>query len=471
MRKKKQNHAPILHIEIGEMAAEGKCVTRYNDKVIFVEQAAPGDVVDLKIKKSKKNFSVAEIQHIHSLSPNRVNPFCTHYGTCGGCKWQHIDYQTQLFYKTKQVKDNFERIAKVPIPILHPILPANEDRYYRNKLEFTFSSYRWFTKAELDTQDTLNRNALGFHVPDFFDRIIDVEHCYLQQSPSNEIRNALKVYANEQNLSFYDVRNQSGLLRNLIIRTSASTADLMVIVQFGKNDPDNIKMVMDFLATQFTNISSLQYVINEKGNETFHDLDVICYKGANFIEETMDGLKFRIGAKSFFQTNSSQALALYSIARNMASLKGNELVYDLYTGTGTIANFVAKKAKKVIGVEYIADAIKDAKINSQINGIDNTAFFAGDMKDVLTDQFVVENGTPDVIITDPPRAGMHEEVIQMLIRLKATKIVYISCNPATQARDVAMLSSLYDLIELQPVDMFPHTHHVETVALLQIKKS
>lgn len=471
MRKKKTTPTIAHNILIGEIAAEGKCIAKYEDKVIFVEKVAPGDIVDIRIFKSKKNFAFAEAIKFHEYSPLRAEPFCKHFGICGGCKWQHINYDTQLFYKQKQVKDSFERIAKIPIPELRNIFPSKQKEYYRNKLEYTFSNNRWFTREELKSEEVLQRNALGFHIPEMYDKIIDVEHCYLQADPSNLIRQELRRYAIQEGISFFDIKKKTGVLRILIIRNSIATNQMMVVVQFGENDENSIQKVMNHLKYEFPQITSLQYVINTKGNDTFHDLEIICYSGQPYIEEQMEGLSFRISAKSFYQTNSLQAHELYKIALQFAALKGNELVYDLYTGTGTIANFVARHCKKVIGIEYVPSAIEDAKINSAINKIDNTLFFAGDMKDVLTNDFVYQHGKPDVIITDPPRAGMHEEVIKTILQIKPSKIVYISCNPATQARDSALLDQDYEVVEIMPVDMFPHTHHVENVILMKIREN
>ncbi len=469
MKKNKSAPEIIEKVTVGEMAAEGKCVTRHNDKVVFVERAAPGDVVDIRIFKSKKNFAFGEPIHFYEYSPLRAEPFCIHFGVCGGCKWQHINYDTQLFYKSKQVKDNFERIAKIPIPEVQPILGADQKRYYRNKLEYTFSNNRWLTKAEMQEEGPVERNALGFHIPEMFDKIVDIQHCHLQADPSNAIRLGLRDFALANDISFYDIRKQVGLLRILIIRTATTTGQIMVVVQFGEDNQVAISNVMNYLKSTFPEITSLQYVINTKGNDTFHDLEVHCFHGVPYITEEMEGLQFRIGAKSFYQTNSLQAYELYKITRDFAQFTGNELVYDLYTGTGTIANFVARNCRKVIGVEYVPSAIEDAKVNAQINGIENTEFFAGDMKDLLNESFIARHGRPDVVITDPPRAGMHEDVVKMLLQMRPQKIVYVSCNPATQARDAALLHEAYDVVAIKPVDMFPHTHHVENVILMVLR--
>ncbi|WP_192085315.1 23S rRNA (uracil(1939)-C(5))-methyltransferase RlmD [Algoriphagus sp. Y33] len=465
---RKMKNKVITNLLIERIASEGKCLGHHEEKVVFVTGVAPGDVVDVRITKGKNSFMEGEPVNFHEYSKERIDPFCSHFGTCGGCKWQHINYDLQKTYKRQQVVDQFQRIAKVDIPEVWPTLGSEKTRYYRNKLDFTFSNKKWLTLDQIRSGEDFDRNALGFHIPKMFDKIIDVDHCYLQGSISNEVRNELRAFALTRQLSFYDIRNQTGLLRNLIIRTT-STGQAMVIVQFGENDPEGIQMVMRHLNAKFPEITSLLYVINTKGNETFHDLELVTFSGQSYIEEEMEGLKFRIGPKSFYQTNSEQAYELYKVARDFADLQGNEVVYDLYTGTGTIANFVAKQAKQVIGIEYVAAAIEDAKLNSEINGLDNTLFYAGDMKDMLNDEFIANHAAPDLIITDPPRAGMDEKVVQMLLRLNAPKIVYVSCNPATQARDVALLSEKYKVEKVQPVDMFPQTYHVENVVLLTLK--
>lgn len=466
-RKMKNKVIPNLRIE--RIAAEGKCVSHHEGKVVFVQNVAPGDLVDVRITKGKSSFMEGEAINFHEYSKDRVDPFCSHFGTCGGCKWQHIDYNLQQQYKRQQVIDQFTRIAKVDIPEVLPILGSNKTRYYRNKLDFTFSNNRWLTKEEINSGEKFQRNALGFHIPKMFDKIIDIDHCYLQGNISNDVRNEVKKFAITEGLTFFDLRNQTGLLRNLIIRTT-STGEVMVIVQFGEDDPTGIEKVMGFIDGKFPQITSLLFIINLKKNETFHDQEVVTFKGKDYIEEEMEGLKFRIGPKSFYQTNSEQAYELYKVAREFAALQGNEVVYDLYTGTGTIANFIAKKAKQVIGIEYVEEAIQDAKLNSKINGIENSLFYAGDMKDILNDDFLNKHEKPDVIITDPPRAGMHEDVVRMMLRLNAPKIVYVSCNPATQARDISILAENYNVSKIQPVDMFPQTYHVENVVLLTLRK-
>ncbi|REG88360.1 23S rRNA (uracil(1939)-C(5))-methyltransferase RlmD [Algoriphagus antarcticus] len=465
---RKMKNKVITNLLIERIASEGKCLGHHEEKVVFVTGVAPGDVVDVRITKGKSSFMEGEPVKFHEYSKERIDPFCSHFGTCGGCKWQHINYDLQKTYKRQQVLDQFQRIAKVEIPEVMPTLGSEKTRYYRNKLDFTFSNKKWLTVEQIQSGEDFDRNALGFHIPKMFDKIVDVDHCYLQGNISNDVRNELRTFALANQLSFYDIRNQVGLLRNLIIRTT-STDQAMVIVQFGENDSEGIQKVMEFLNEKFPEITSLLYVINTKGNETFHDLELVTFAGQDFIEEEMEDLKFRIGPKSFYQTNSEQAYELYKVARDFADLQGDEVVYDLYTGTGTIANFVAKKAKQVIGIEYVPSAIEDAKLNSQINGLDNTLFYAGDMKDMLNEDFIANHAAPDVIITDPPRAGMDEKVVQMLLRLNAPKIVYVSCNPATQARDVALLGEKYKVEKIQPVDMFPQTYHVENVVLLTLK--
>ncbi|HEY8400357.1 MAG TPA: 23S rRNA (uracil(1939)-C(5))-methyltransferase RlmD [Cytophagaceae bacterium] len=457
----------IENVCIQDIVAEGKCITRHENKVIFVENVAPGDIVDLKVFKSKKNFAEASVTKFHEYSKDRKEPFCQHFGTCGGCKWQHIAYEVQLKYKQKQVADALERIGKVKLPEISSILPSQATTYYRNKLEFTFSNKRWLTEDEIGSEETLQRNALGFHIPGRFDKILDITHCYLQPDPSNAIRLEVQKYALEKGLIYFDLKEQVGLLRNLIIRT-ASTGETMVIVQFFHED-EAIIPLMEHLKTTFPQITSLNYIVNPKKNETFHDQEVILFAGTPYITERMENLQYRIGPKSFYQTNSEQAYHLYKVTREFAGLTGEEVVYDLYTGTGTIANFVAAKAKKVIGIEYVEMAIEDAKVNSQINNINNTIFYAGDMKDILTADFVAKHEKPDVIITDPPRAGMHEDVCKVLLASGAKRIVYVSCNPATQARDIALLNEKYEVKKVQPVDMFPHTHHVENVVLLELR--
>ena len=463
--KKINKNITIPEVVIESVAAEGKCVGRFEGQVIFVADVAPGDVVDLRIIKKRKNYLEGRAVKFHQYSNLRTQPFCPHFDLCGGCKWQHLEYDSQLKFKQQQVVDNLQRIGKVALPAIKPILPSEETQYYRNKLEFTFSNKKWLTREQIESGENVDRTALGFHMPGRFDKVLDMEVCHLQPDPSNAIRLAVRDYARKHNMEFYDLVEMHGLVRNLIIRT-ASTGELMVIVQFGRKE-DSIPGLMEYIKEQFPQITSLQYIINEKLNETYHDQEVVLFSGREYIEEEMEGLRFRIGPKSFYQTNSQQAYTLYKVAREFAGLDGSQVVYDLYTGTGTIANFVARKAKKVVGIEYVPEAIEDAKVNSEVNGLDNTVFFAGDMKDILTPAFVQEHGQPDVVITDPPRAGMHPDVIQTLLHVAPRRIVYVSCNPATQARDLQMMDEQYKVAEVQPVDMFPHTHHVENVVLLE----
>jgi 23S rRNA (uracil1939-C5)-methyltransferase len=459
----------VENAEIVDISSEGKSVAKVDGMVIFVDGGVPGDVADVMITRKKNNYAEGHIVTLKKESENRITPTCEHFGVCGGCKWQHLNYETQLFFKQKTVADALTRIGKLDISTLKPIFPNAENYYYRNKLEFSFSDKKWLTTEEIKTGENIdNRNALGFHIPKMFDKILDIKNCYLQAEPSNTIRNEIRDFANKHKLTFFGVRDKTGLLRTLMLRTS-SNGELMVLIQFFENQPENIDLLLTHLKNTFPQITSLQYVINQKGNDTLQDLDIITFYGRDHIFEEMEGLKFKISAKSFYQTNSEQAYELYKITRDLCQLKGDEVVYDLYTGTGTIANFIAKKAKKVVGVEYVSDAVIDAKNNSEFNNITNTVFFAGDMKDVLNEEFIKTHGKPDVIITDPPRAGMHEDVIAVLLKVGAPKIVYVSCNPATQARDLEMLMGIYTIAEIQPVDMFPQTAHVENVVLL-VKK-
>jgi 23S rRNA (uracil1939-C5)-methyltransferase len=469
-RRKKEKSFVIENIKVESFAAEGKCIARYNEKVVFIEGVvAPGDVIDIQITKERNNYMEGKPVAYHVLSTMRTQPFCQHFGICGGCKWQHIPYETQTIQKQQQVTDNLQRIGKVILPDIQPILPSAQTTFYRNKLEFTFSDSRWLTSEEIASGNEFNRNALGFHIPGRYDKILDINHCYLQADPSNEIRLAVKKYAIENNFSFFNQYKMQGFLRNLIIRTT-STGELMVIVQLAENQPESIEKLMTFVRDSFPQITSLHYVINTKGNDTFFDLEVINFAGKDHILEKMENLKFRIGPKSFYQTNSEQAFELYKITRQLAGLQGTETVYDLYTGTGTIALFVANQAKKVVGLEYVAMAVEDAKLNAQLNGISHADFFAGDMKNILTTEFIAWHGKPDVIITDPPRAGMDAEVVTTILQASPEKIVYVSCNPATQARDLALLDEKYYVSYVQPVDMFPHTYHVENVVLLEKRK-
>lgn len=468
-RKKKE--LPLLEkVTITDVAAEGKAVAKVNELVIFVPYVVPGDVVDLQVKRKKNHYAEAVAVKFHEKSPLRTEPFCSHFGVCGGCKWQCLSYEEQLKYKQKQVFDNLTRIGKVELPEFRPILGSEKTRFYRNKLEFTFSNKRWLTEEEVKQDVKYDQmNAVGFHIPGAFDKVLAIDKCWLQDDISNQIRNAVRDYAYAHNFPFFDLRTQEGLLRNIMIRTS-STGELMVVLQCKvTDDEDRRKMeeILQFMADSFPQITSLMYVINNKCNDTIGDLDVEVFKGNDHIFEEMEGLRFKVGPKSFYQTNSEQAYNLYKVAREFAGLTGNELVYDLYTGTGTIANFVARQARKVVGIEYVPEAIEDAKVNSALNGIDNTLFYAGDMKDILTNDFIAEHGRPDVIITDPPRAGMHNDVIDVILAAEPKHIVYVSCNPATQARDLQLLDGKYKVTAVQPVDMFPHTHHVENVVQLE----
>ena len=468
-RKKKE--LPLLEkVTITDVAAEGKAVAKVNELVIFVPYVVPGDVVDLQVKRKKNHYAEAVGVKFHEKSPLRTEPFCSHFGVCGGCKWQCLSYEEQLKYKQKQVFDNLTRIGKVELPEFRPILGSEKTRFYRNKLEFTFSNKRWLTEEEVKQDVKYDQmNAVGFHIPGAFDKVLAIDKCWLQDDISNQIRNAVRDYAYAHNFPFFDLRTQEGLLRNIMIRTS-STGELMVVLQCKVTDDEGrrkMEEILQFMADSFPQITSLMYVINNKCNDTIGDLDVEVFKGNDHIFEEMEGLRFKVGPKSFYQTNSEQAYNLYKVAREFAGLTGNELVYDLYTGTGTIANFVARKARKVVGIEYVPEAIEDAKVNSALNGIDNTLFYAGDMKDILTNDFIAEHGRPDVIITDPPRAGMHNDVIDVILAAEPKRIVYVSCNPATQARDLQLLDGKYKVTAVQPVDMFPHTHHVENVVQLE----
>ncbi len=468
-RKKKA--LPLLEkVTITDVAAEGKALAKVNDLVVFVPYVVPGDVVDLQVKRKKNKYAEAVAVKFHEYSSQRAVPFCQHYGVCGGCKWQCLSYEDQIKYKQKQVTDNLTRIGKVELPEISPILGSEKTQFYRNKLEFTFSDKRWLTEEEVKAEVKYEQmNAVGFHTPGAFDKVLAIEKCWLQDDISNQIRNTIRDYAYEHNFAFYNIRNHEGVLRNLMIRTS-STGELMVLLQVRVSkdkDLEQTKELLAHVADKFPQITSLLYVINNKQNDTINDLDVEVFKGNDHIFEEMEGLRFKVGPKSFYQTNSEQAYNLYKVARDFAGLTGDELVYDLYTGTGTIANFVSRKARKVVGIEYVPEAIEDAKVNSQINGITNTLFYAGDMKDMLTQDFINEHGRPDVIITDPPRAGMHNDVIDVILFAEPKRIVYVSCNPATQARDLQLLDAKYKVMAVQPVDMFPHTHHVENVVLLE----
>ncbi len=461
---------PLLeNVRIEKIAAEGKSIAYIDDKVLFVPNTVPGDIVDVQVTRKRKSFMEGFVTQIRQLSDLRTTPACLHFGICGGCKWQNLPYEKQLAFKQQEIIDNLQRIGKVKLNGIRPIIGSIRQLYYRNKLEFTFSSKRFLTREEIGAERDIERTpALGFHVPGLFDKVVDINHCYLQDEPSNEIRNFIKTHALNEGLSFYNIREQNGFLRTLIIRT-ASTGEIMVTIAFGHENIEAREKLLNALVEKFPQITSLMYVINEKLNDTLTDQEIICYHGRDHIFEKMEDLKFKISPKSFYQTNSEQAYNLYSQTRTLAGLTGNEIVYDLYTGTGTIANFIARKAAKVIGVEYVPEAIEDARVNSSINGITNTVFYAGDMKDVLNAGFIEHHGHPDVIITDPPRAGMHPDVIQTILNAAPKRIVYVSCNSATQARDLQLLDAAYKVCAVQPVDMFPHTHHVENIVLLEAK--
>lgn len=470
-RKKKP--LPILeNIQITDCAAEGKSLARVNDMVVFVPFCVPGDIVDLQVRKKRHSYMEAEVIRFVEKSAVREEPFCEHFGVCGGCKWQNLPYDKQLEMKQRQVYEQLTRIGKVELPEFMPILGSRKIREYRNKLEFGCSNKRWMTREEIASGEPAGEmRAIGFHITGAFDKILPIHNCHLMDGLQNEIRNFIYQYAIDNDLTFFDLRQQTGLLRDVMVRNS-NTGEWMVLVQFHydeEGDRERSLQLMEALADRFPQITSLLYVDNQKCNDTFGDLELTLYKGNDHIFEIMEGLRFKVGPKSFYQTNTDQAYHLYSVARQFAGLTGEEVVYDLYTGTGTIANFVARSAKKVVGIEYVPEAIEDAKVNSDINGIGNTFFFAGDMKDILTDEFIAGHGRPDVIITDPPRAGMHPDVVETILRAKPRRIVYVSCNPATQARDLQLLDRLYKVVAVQPVDMFPHTPHVENVVALELK--
>ena len=470
MARKNTRKQIFTNVEVIDAAAKGKTVAKAPDgRVIFLPNAVPGDIVDVQTFKKRKAYFEGKATVFHKLSDKRTTPECQHFGVCGGCKWQDMGYEHQLFYKQKEVTNNLTRIGHLDLPEVTPILGSAEQYFYRNKMEFSFSDSRWLTLEEVQSdQDLGDRNALGFHIPGMWDKILDIKKCHLQADPSNAIRNAVKDFAIKNNLEFFNTRNQTGLLRTMMIRTS-STSDIMVVIQFFKEDKAKRELLLDYVAETFPEITSLQYIINEKANDTIYDQDVICYKGEDHIFEEMEGLTFKINAKSFYQTNSNQAFKLYKLTRDFADLKGDELVYDLYTGTGTIAQFVSKKAKKVVGVEAVPDAISAAKENAERNNITNCEFFVGDMKNVFNQEFINTHGQPDVIITDPPRDGMHKDVVQQILNIAPKKVVYVSCNSATQARDLALMKAQYVITKVQAVDMFPQTHHVENIVLLEKK--
>lgn len=466
--RKKNTKTVFEHVTIVDAGAKGKTVGKAPDgRVIFLTNTVPGDVVDVQTTKKRKAYFEGEAIKFHTLSDKRVAPICEHFGTCGGCKWQHMGYEHQLFFKQKEVTNNLVRIGHLDIPEVTPILGSKEQYFYRNKMEFSFSDSRWLSLAEIQSdREITDKNALGFHIPGMWDKILDIKKCHLQGDPSNALRDSIKAFALKTEMTFFNPRHHTGELRSLMIRTS-STGELMVLIQFFDDHLENREALLSHIETSFPEITSLQYVINQKHNDTIYDQHIICYAGRDHIFEEMEGLRFKINAKSFYQTNSAQAYELYKVTRDFAGLTGEELVYDLYTGTGTIAQFIAKKAKKVVGIEAVPEAIADAKENAKLNGITNADFFAGDMKNIFNDEFIATHGTPDVIVTDPPRDGMHKDVVAQLLQIGADKIVYVSCNSATQARDLALMNEMYEVSKVQPVDMFPQTHHVENVVLLK----
>jgi len=468
MAKKNTDKIVFDHIKVLDAGAKGVSVAKAPDgKIIFIPNVVPGDVVDVQTFKKRKAYYEGKAVKFHEFSEHRIEPICEHFGVCGGCKWQNMNYSQQLYYKQNEVFNHLQRIGKVELPEFEPILGSEKQFFYRNKMEFSFSNSRWLTEKEIDsTEDLGNRNALGFHIPKMWDKILDINKCHLQEDPSNAIRNEVRAFAIENNLTFFNPRNHEGLLRTLMMRT-ASTGEIMVLIQFFENDKANSQLILDHIYEKFPQITSLQYVVNNKANDTLYDQDIKLYKGRDYILEEMEGLKFSINAKSFYQTNSDQAYELYKITRDFAGLTGSEVVYDLYTGTGTIAQFVSKNAKKVIGVESVPEAIIDAKANAERNNISNCEFYVGDMKVVFNESFIAQHGKPDVIITDPPRDGMHKDVIEQIMKIEPSKIVYVSCNSATQARDLALMDEKYKVTRVRPVDMFPQTHHVENVVLLE----
>ncbi len=466
MARKRGNYPFIEGLEITTLAAEGKAMGRYDEQVVFVPMTVPGDVVDVQIRNKRRRFMEGVAVNFVKRSPLREEPFCPHFGVCGGCKWQNLPYSEQLKFKTEQVRDQLTRIGKTELHEVRTRLGSAKQTFYRNKLEFTFADKRWLTYEEIAAGGDIERApALGFHIPNCFDKVLDIDRCYLQRDPSNAIRTETKRFCLERGYTFHNAREHAGLMRNMIIRTS-STGEIMVIVVFNADDRERIAALLEHLAERFPEITSLFYVVNTKWNDSTGDLTPVCFKGKDHIVERMEDLQFKVGPKSFYQTNSEQAYELYKVTRDFADLTGREVLYDLYTGTGTIANFCARRAAKVVGVEYVPEAIEDAKVNSALNGIDNTSFYAGDMKDVLSDEFIARNGRPDVIILDPPRAGVDERVLDVILRAAPDRIVYVSCNPATQARDLSLLDGMYRVEAVQPVDMFPHTHHVENVVKL-----
>ena len=469
MSRKKKEAIILENIRIEAVAAEGKALAHVDGAVVFVQFAVPGDVVDIRVTKKKKNYMEGYILRLVSPSKDRLEPFCSHFGTCGGCKWQPLPYSMQLEAKQQQVYDQLVRIGHLQLPEISPIVPSDRTEYYRNKLEFTFSNRKWLDEGvDPDSLSEKERQGLGFHVGRFFDKVLDISQCHLQKEPSNAIRLFIRQYAMDHDLPFYDIRNHEGFLRNMVIRTT-EVGEVMLTVIFSHEDAPVREALLDAVQEKFPQITSLYYVVNSKMNDSIGDLECVLYRGDEAIYEYMEGLKFKIGPKSFYQTNTAQAYKLYSVARDFAALSGDEVVYDLYTGTGTIAQFVSRKASKVIGIEYVPEAIEDARINAEANGIGNCEFFAGDMKDILTDSFVAAHGKPDVVILDPPRAGIHPDVAKVILNASPERIVYVSCNPASQARDLELLCREYEITAVQPVDMFPHTHHVENVVALKKK--
>lgn len=467
MSRRKNNHPFIEGLEIVDIAAEGNSLGKHEERVVFVPMTIPGDIVDVQIRRRRRRFWEGYVVNYVERSPLHQESVCEHFGTCGGCKWQNLPYEEQLKYKTRQVTDQLERIAKVELPEIEPTLASEQTEFYRNKLEFGFSDMRWLTTKEIESgKEIEDKEALGFHIPGMWDKILDIKKCWLQADPSNQIRLSVKRFCIEQGYSFYNRYQHTGLMRTLIIRTS-STGEVMVIVVFGEENREAIGAVMEHLESEFPEIVSYMYVINDKKNDSVGDLEHQLYSGRDHIFEEMEGLRFKVGAKSFYQTNSQQAYNLYKVAREFAQIKPTDTVYDLYTGIGTIANFVARGAARVVGIEYVPEAIEDAKVNAELNGIENCRFFAGDMKDVLSDNFIEEQGKPDVIILDPPRAGIHADVAETILRAEPERIVYVSCNPATQARDIALFDEKYRVTRVKPVDMFPHTHHIENVVRLE----
>ena len=470
MGKKVTDKIIFENVTVLDAGAKGVSVAKAPEgQIIFIPYVVPGDVVDVQTFKKRKSYFEGKAIKFHKFSENRIEPVCEHFGSCGGCKWQNMKYEQQLFYKNNEVYNNLKRIGKINLPDFEPILGSKQQFFYRNKMEFSFSNSRWMTEAEIQSTDEISdKNALGFHIPKMWDKILDIQKCHLQVDPSNQIRNEIRKFAIENDLTFFNPRNHEGLLRTLMIRTS-STGEIMVLLQFFENDKIKREMLLNHIFEQFTNITSLQYVINSKANDTLYDQNIKLYKGRDYILEEMEGLQFSINAKSFYQTNSDQAYELYKITRDFAELTGNEIVYDLYTGTGTIAQFISKKAKKVIGIEAVPEAIFDAKENAKRNQITNCNFFVGDMKNIFNDEFIAQNGFPDVIITDPPRDGMHKDVVEQILKIAPKKVVYVSCNSATQARDLALMDQKYKVTRVRPVDMFPQTHHVENVVLLELR--